>query len=317
MTFMMIESYPTTDAEFDSSNVAETETGKAAWNSGTTYALGAYCVSLVTHKVYQSLQAGNLNKDPTLAANTHDGDPAKSPAGLWWVVVQPTRRWRPFDRSQLYTTEDTVDIRWAVYPQNRINAVALFGLKGVTVRLEILNATGTTVLQTYTRNILGSGLMGVPGWVNQASRGELIPDCVFLDVTHQFPQGVRVTVEGSGTAPRAVSEIAMGQAILLGEALQGTGVGYRDRSTKEEDYFGQRRIVKRPAADTGRFNVKVAAKEVDRVVRLLKAQRTNPCVFLTLNSDTLGTMVFGYPADPLISHDASPMATYTLDVDGA
>ena len=67
-----------TDAMLTSSTV--TEDDYSAWSGSTTYALGARVIVLSTHKIYQSLQASNLNKDPTAQP-------------LWWIEVSPTNKW--------------------------------------------------------------------------------------------------------------------------------------------------------------------------------------------------------------------------------
>ena len=59
-----------TDAMLTTSNVAETD--YSAWSSGATYALDDRVILTSTHKVYQSLQAGNTNKDPLTQP-------------LWWI----------------------------------------------------------------------------------------------------------------------------------------------------------------------------------------------------------------------------------------
>jgi hypothetical protein len=316
MTLLMIEAIPIPDSAFVSSNISEAETGAAAWASGTTYAKGARCVSTTTHLVYESLKAANTGNDPTDPANTHNGNPDDSPAGKWWVVVYPTARWRVFDQSLLYPVQDTVNLRWAVAPPSRINAVALFGVIGSTVKVEVLPAAGGAALWTQTVAVSSSGQVGVAGWTNAYGRLEYPLEAIVLDIDHIAYQQVQVTVQASGGALRQISEIVMGEAVTLGTALAGTSAGYRDRSSKDEDYFGNRRIVKRAAGDTASYSVSLPRGEVDRTLRLIRARRVNPAVFLTLDRDA-GPMIFGYPADPAITFTDGVRATYQLDVDQA
>ena len=54
---------PIADAMIVSSTAPETD--YAAWSGATTYALGGRCISVATHRIYESLRANNRNNDPT------------------------------------------------------------------------------------------------------------------------------------------------------------------------------------------------------------------------------------------------------------
>ena len=88
----VIKSITMTDGMLTATSVPEND--HAAWSSGTTYARGDRVILTSTHKIYESLQAGNTGNNPT-----------NSP--LWWVEVSPTNRWRCFDLSN--TTQTVVD----------------------------------------------------------------------------------------------------------------------------------------------------------------------------------------------------------------
>jgi hypothetical protein len=76
-----IKPTPITDTEFISSTRAEND--HAAWSAATTYALAARVISTATHRIYESVQAGNLNHALTDVA--------------WWIDIGPTNRWAMFD----------------------------------------------------------------------------------------------------------------------------------------------------------------------------------------------------------------------------
>jgi hypothetical protein len=164
------------DATLISSNVPETP--PAAWNSGTTYAAGALVslfsgpsVALTTATVYQSLQAGNLNKNPAtqtawwrevggtykvydsvttyfegdrvIDATAHlvyEAAAGSTGVGLddpaTWLLVGPTNKWAMFDASSTTTSEARRQIVTMIAPQDRVDSVSLFNLSAGTVRIQ-------------------------------------------------------------------------------------------------------------------------------------------------------------------------------------
>jgi hypothetical protein len=84
MTLKFLKPVAMTDALLISSTAPEND--YAAWASGTTYALAARCISTTTHRIYESVQAGNLNHDPTTDTTA-----------TWWLDVGATNRWKMFD----------------------------------------------------------------------------------------------------------------------------------------------------------------------------------------------------------------------------
>src|SRR5688572_26434651 len=114
-----------TDSILTSSNVSEPDLGNgdaAAWNSGTTYAQGD-TASIITggvHRVYESLQAGNLNHlPPTPPIETNE----------YWIEVGPTNRWAMFDLFRNSQTERTSPIEVELTPGQRVNSIAILGLE--------------------------------------------------------------------------------------------------------------------------------------------------------------------------------------------
>jgi hypothetical protein len=117
-----------TDGRLTSSTVPEPDTGETAWNSGTTYALGDRRYLASTHRIYESLQAGNLNHDPTLDTQ---GDPDNPP--VWWLDVGPTNQHAMFDLLRNTQTEAASPLVVVLTPGTRVDALGLVGLEAETV----------------------------------------------------------------------------------------------------------------------------------------------------------------------------------------
>ena len=171
--------YPTpmTDARLHSSTIAETN--PAAWNSGTTYAIG----NTVTfaNRIYRALTA-NTNQQPNtqpthwqnlyaanppawnsatsygpgdvvLRTTTHriyealdhttNHVPENNPAE--WAVVGPTNTWAMFDNVLSTSTEATSTIEVVIRPGVFVTSLALLGVVGGTVTVVQKDAPGGTI----------------------------------------------------------------------------------------------------------------------------------------------------------------------------
>ncbi len=117
-----------TDTDLLSSSV--TEDDYAVWNSGTTYALGARVIRTTsdTHKIYESLQASNLNKTP-------ESQPT------WWIEVSATNRWKCLDGSLFQGTETTGTLKYYFASPDPITAVALHDVRGGDVFVGLIETS--------------------------------------------------------------------------------------------------------------------------------------------------------------------------------
>ena len=125
-----------TDAMLISHSIAETD--YAAWSGSTTYAIGDRCIQ--NHKIYESLQASNLNHSPA----TDTG------ALPFWLEVSSTNRWRAFDQQVNSQTTAAGSFTFTVAPGS-INAIAFVELNGGTVRVQMFD--GSTPIYDQTQAI--------------------------------------------------------------------------------------------------------------------------------------------------------------------
>ena len=77
-----------TDSILVSTDVPEVD--YSDYSSVTTYGIGDRVISSLTHKVYESAKASNLNKDPTDINN-------RTGSTIWWIQVDSTNAWKMFD----------------------------------------------------------------------------------------------------------------------------------------------------------------------------------------------------------------------------
>lgn len=292
------------DALLVSSSIAETD--HTAWSGATTYAAGdrVRYVATNVHLVYESLQAGNLNKIPT--------DPANA---AWWVEVGPTNRWAMFDNASgtLSTAATEIDV---VLAPGRIDALALFDVDAHTVRVRMsTTAEGTFYDQTWT--MTGDG-DDVGDWYDHFyapinSRATLV-------VTELAPISdaqVRITLtRASGNV--AVGNAVVGLSAVFGEAQYGARPGIIDYSVKSTDNWGRTTLVPRAFARRMSLSVRVDRARIDAVIRRLSDLRASLGVWCagSASNSYEALQVFGWFRDfdvPLTTPDYSFLS---LEIEG-
>lgn len=298
----IVEPMLLTDAMLISTNVAEAD--HAAWNSSTTYALAARVIMVSTHKVYESLQAGNTNKNPTTEPT-------------WWIEVGPTNRWKAFDSSN--TTQTLADggpnptISYTLRPGRAINALAVLNVDNCTsLRIQMVDPTyGSVYDKTYS-------FAGVPlkssWWPWFFGQRRPPTQCVALDLP-TFPNA-DITVTLAGGASLAVGVILFGQPQRYGLGVRyGARVGIQDYSRKETNEFGDTEVVRRAYAKRARFDLMIERGEVDPLQSYLARIRATPCLWVGTDIYE-STVVYGFYKgfDILISY--AELADCELEIEG-
>ncbi|MBZ0104636.1 MAG: hypothetical protein K8H84_03305 [Sulfuricella denitrificans] len=267
-----------TDALLVSSNVPETD--YAAWDAVTTYALGDRRIT--THKIYESIQAGNLNHDPV--ADTALATP------LWWKVVSATGRWQMFDGLAGAQTESATGIEVELAP-GRINAAALINLDAESVTLELKD--GATTIYSTTVSL---ALENVFDWYEYffepiiRKTDVAITDIPVFGSAHLF-----VTVNGGAGVARC-GELVVGMWRDLGSTMWAPRAGIIDYSRKEVDEYGNPNVLQRRFSKRLNCDLHVQTRLVDETHRLLTEFRSTPIVWI--GTDLFAsTIIFGFYRD--------------------
>lgn len=145
-TLKMIEPVAITDAEFVSSNV--TENDYAVWAIGTTYSLGQRVIKTATHRIYESLVAGNVGNDPA------------GSSGLW-LDVGPTNRWAMLDQALGTVTSRSGGLTITL-SAGAVDSVALVDVVGTSVRVQAPGGYDRTIA-TGPQTIAFLDLLGTAG----------------------------------------------------------------------------------------------------------------------------------------------------------
>lgn len=272
----MIESVPVTPGMLVSSTIPEDD--QDPWSGATTYLAGAEVMK--GHRVWESVQGGNANRDP----ETDDG--------TWWIDRGATNRWRAFDGKLQPQAGQSSDVTYVLTLTRRIDAIALFGLTGTEARIVLKDGGGVSQFdETYS---LASERQ-IGGWWDWFFEPfQVVPSLIVREVPGFVGWAVEITISaGSGT--RAVGEILLGRSIVLGETLVDTALGFRDFSIKERDQWGGWQITERGYSRTVDFRFSLPQEDVDRVYRAILRNRARMCVFSAgPDTDQFGTTVLGF-----------------------
>lgn len=271
----VIKSVTVTDAILTATDIPETD--YTAWSGATTYALGDRCILTSTHKVYESLQAGNLNKSPTTET-------------LFWVEVSPTNRWKAFDLSTTVATSFSTSAYYELTPATAVNAVGILNMVGVlTVRIRMTDpAFGVVYDQTATLNSVPSESSWYAWFFEERTQATQF---IATDLP-TYPNAVLRIDMAATTA--TVGVITFGSQKSLGMAVQhGVRLTIQDYSRKEFNDWGDVVLTQRAFASRVSLDVVVDNRYLDSTYTTLTELRATPCLWLASDRYTALTL-FGF-----------------------
>ncbi|WP_267386541.1 hypothetical protein [Sphingomonas sp. GC_Shp_3] len=180
-TLRLLQPAEVTDAVLVNSSVAETDAPE--WAAATVYPLGARIMKAASHRLYESLVAGNTGNDPTAAATTQ------------WLDVGPTSRWAMFDQA-LGTTTDANGSIVVTLAAGAVTAVALLDTIGATARVQAPGYDVTTAIGAGATTFLD--LPGGNGQVTVTITGDGAVSCGTLLIGQVVDLGVTEASPGAG-----------------------------------------------------------------------------------------------------------------------
>lgn len=285
-----------------SSSLAEDE--YAAWSSGTTYALAARAIK--AHKVWESVQAGNLNHDPeTDTAHT------------WWIEVGPSNRWAMFDekpstRSVAAASTLTLTLQPGVW----ITDVALVGFAGTSARVQVYESDGVTLLFDQKKPLPGIAETSFYRWFFR-DRVVIDGDIVFTGLPRRLNGRIVVTLTGPGEVSLGVLAIGVGHAV--GSTLAPSTSDLIDYSRVQTDELGDTTITRRKRARRASYQVFLPNADVPRVRALRDRISSVMCVFVgsQLGNQQSALLAYGLFTRFPLEIGGTTHSTYSMEVQGA
>ncbi len=276
-SLLVVEPIQITDADVVSSNVPETDF--LPWSSTTSYAAGDRVILASTHSVYQSLQAGNLNKPPEAETT-------------WWVAVRPTNRWAVFDTSN--STKTTVPsgqtkISYEI-KASLVNSVSILNISGAgSATVSVRNDAGIVI---YAKTVSLTSVQSSSDWWAWFF-GERKPKSQVVLTDLQMQLNATISIDLYGGADLSVGVILLGRLRSFGKGvLSGARVGIQDYSRKERNDFGDMIIVERAFARRANLQIVLGANEVDSMIDFMSTVRAKPCLWIAGTYESL--VIFGF-----------------------
>lgn len=301
----VLQTLTITDSILTSSTVAEAD--YAAWSNATTYALGDRVIVLSSHKIYQSLQAGNLNHDPLLDTQN---DPDNLP--VWWVEVSATNKWKLFDGLRNNQTIDASPMTYVITPTTVTDAIALLNLDANSINVTV--TFGAT--EVYNQDFMLVDRV-TSNWYEFFFKPFQVTRNIFIDGLPPL-----IGAEISMTLTRIAGDVgvgifAAGNSLYIGEAVYGAVSDVRSFSRNEPNEFGVSRIVRR--------NPKVLTKQrviADKALttflfELRESLESVPSIWSTIDdedSDFFNAYILNGIADRFVINAENPVKT-TLELE--
>lgn len=287
-----------TTAMLVSSSVPETD--HAAWSSGTTYALAARVILTSTHKIYESLQAANLNHDPITSPT-------------WWIEVSPTNRWKVFDTSNSTQTAQATSISYRVTPGIAITSFAALNLTNATsIRVRLVDATYGTVYDKTTDLL---AIQPEPEWWSWFFGLRTPPELSVATDLPAYPTA-DLLIDLTGGASLAVGVFLFGQTRQVGLGVNlGANIGIQDYSRKETNEFGDTVLVQRAFSKRASFDMLLDRADVDPTASFFTSVRAVPCLWIG-HKDYESLVIYGIYKDFQITIAYTDYSDCTLDLEG-
>lgn len=297
----IIRPIPITDAILAASNIPETD--YAEWSLATTYAIGDRVIKAATHKVYESIQAGNLNHNPSTDSTT---------TPVWWVVVGSTNRWRMFDDSPSLQSSAATSIAVTLTPGERVNSIALMNISAASVQVTVTDPVDGVVYDTLYDL---SSPTGIDDWYSYyfepISRKT---DLALTDLPPYVAADIDIVIsEPGGTA--AVGEVVIGLFRDLGDTRYGAQLGIQDYSVKQRDDWGNYTILERAFNRRGVFSVWMDASMVSTAHAILADLRATPVVYIGAD-DYDAAIIYGFFKDFSIDIAYSQASVCSIELEG-
>ncbi|WP_323781927.1 hypothetical protein [Leisingera sp.] len=251
MDFNIISPMAVTDAELTASNIPEDD--HPEWDAGTTYAAGDKVISTASHRIYESMQAGNLGNDPV------------ADDGSWWLDLKATNRWSAFDNRRSNKASRADEITYSIVPTQDCDAISLFGLTAGAVRIEVWDGAASIYDETFV----------------MADTGHVVSVYTYLfggivysrqKVLNGFPgyigHRIDITISAVG-ATAEVGHIVLGRNHLLGTVLNLPRIDFVSHSRKGYDDFGDEILVKRGSTRKVDVSLVVPTIQAPRVMDIV------------------------------------------------
>lgn len=306
--FTIVKPITVDDTKLLSSSL--TENDYAAWNSGTTYAIGDRVIVIdnglspivYVHKIYESLEGSNLNFYPP-------DNPTK------WVEVGPTNKWAVFDQSGGTKSTGTSPVTWTI-ATGRIDSVAVLEMENVTsVQISAYSPSEGSPGIVYDETYIMDDNSVILDWYEYFFAAiNLKTELVVNDIPQYQDMQLTITLNGASTV--SAGNIIIGAGTSIGLTSLGARSGIVDYSRKEVDAFGRATLVQRRFSKRMNVNILIDNSTVDSIQYLLADLRATPALWVAAKGTYELLTIFGFYRDFSIDIAYPNQSLCSLEIEG-
>lgn len=296
-----------TDAMFISSTAAEAD--YAAYNPATTYAASTTAapvrvISTTTHRIYESLVAGNINHDPTDINNRVGTTP-------WWLDYGPTNKWAMLDDQVSSPTTLASPLTFVIRP-GFFNGFALLAVDADNLVVTIKDAPGGNTIYSYSGALEGSA----PPDYYEHFFAPFKPLHDFIASGIDQYNAAEITVTLTSTVPINLGMFQVGDLRPLGTTQHGAKAKPKTFSYIKINDYGENEIVRRKKGKDMEATAWLDVSESNYVLETINDLLDVPCLWVGTDlPEFSGLRVFGLGSAEL-SYDQPETCMLTLNVKG-
>lgn len=225
---------------------------EAAYNAGTTYALGATVSA--NQRVYESLQASNTGHAlPVLPETTTE----------WWIDIGPTNKWAMFDSASNTQTVQASPLTVVFSPGERVNTIGITGLDANSITISATSAFGGgTVFGPYTTNL---NIREVSDAYTYAFEPfDTQPSLVYFTVPPYSDIVFTITISSTSGNVKC-GAVIVGTNTYLGKSINGAKGDALNFSTIDRDLYGNAVLVPRRSVPKTSQTLIVDSAQVNKI----------------------------------------------------
>jgi len=262
---------------------------------------GTHTATAQVHRVYESLQVGNLGNYPSMAASS-----------TWWLDTGSTNRWKMFDGSITSQTANASSISTVFAATGRMDSVACMNVSAATMRVLMHDAVDGDVYDHTYSLVSDSGITDVYAYCFLPI--DRVSDKVITDLPPYANAAITVTLTATGETVLCGACI-LGQSREVGGIQYGASVGIQDYSVKQKDAFGNYSILERTFNKRGDFKLFVANSLVDQLEAILAGYRALPVLYVGSDSFS-STDIYGFYKDFSIDISYPDYSICSIQIEG-
>ena len=294
----------TRSADINTATLVSTvpENDYTAWSEATAYTVGAYCILVSTHKIYQCL-VNNTNFSPDV--NLTGATPK-------WLEISATNKWKMFDASWGSQTSIATPLTIALTPGAIINSLALLNVAATSITVSMT----VSAVEVYTATASMIGGEAITDWYDYFFTGISYKTDLVLTGLPPYSAGViTITINDTGGTAKC-GNCVMGSAVEIGSTQYGATAGITDYSTKTVDTFGNATVVRRTYSKRMTAKLQVYNTALDSMITMLAGYRSTPIVWIGADNIYTSLIVYGFYKSFDVDISYPTVSVCSLDIEG-